>query len=167
MKLMDWLKKSSESKFNRFKERKNNFEKYIDVSSLKYYKKKKRDFKNNPNFFNDYKNLSLVLIHCLLKRTNVIFYTAEYDALINVMNWVESTTQELTFKDFIIKKLGREGRRKIGSGKYQFNFKVKRLDFLKLNKNLLADFLARDWKKGGFYFKIKFWDDKKRNILKF
>ena len=63
------LNVAKNKKINIFGEKKNLYQKYLDKSIINFLRKKRKVIKKSyNNYFNDYKNLSLILIYCLLKK---------------------------------------------------------------------------------------------------
>lgn len=158
MRIMDKVVKSKNNTINTFGETKTDFEKTIDKSFFISFKKKKQAIKTNPEkFFNDYKNLSLALIYCLLEQKNVTLVTADHDMVANFYTLIEAISQELTFKKIILDKLDANEKRVIMNGR-KITYYIDKKEFDKTEDGIRADILNHDWKKGGFYFRVKFWD---------
>ena len=105
-----------------------------------------------------------ILIHTLLNRQNITFVTSDHDSIAYLFNWVDSISQELVFKQMIIKRLGDKEKRQLLAGK-KFTFFLDYKEFSELNEGTRRDILNYDWKKDGFCFRIKFWDNKNKKYF--
>lgn len=158
MKIMNNVVKSKNNIMNIFGETKADFEKTIDKSFFISFKKKRQAIKTNPEkFFNDYKNLSLALIYCLLEQKSVTLVTADHDMVANFYTLIDAISQEVTFKKIILDKLGGNEKREIMDGR-KITYYIDKKEFDKTEDGIRTDILNHDWKKDGFYFRVKFWD---------
>lgn len=155
---------SNKTKLNVFGEEKSSWEKYLDKSFLEQYKKKNRIItKSKDNFFNDYKNLSLILIYSLIYKSNVTFYTADIDVFNNLFTWVDSMAHQLSFKNIILDQIGEDGKKRMMNDEKLVVF-VNFDDFKTKCNGMLSDLLSNDWKKKRFSIEIKFWDMEKQKF---
>jgi hypothetical protein len=138
---------------------------YIDNAFLSRIRKNREVIKKyHNNYFNDYRNFSLMMLYCLLYERNVCFYTSDQDAIANLYIWVESIIQQITFKELIQKRLNKvtkeENIKFYSKDRKRLTFFVDYEEFKMQEDILRNDLLSGDWKKSYFQFKIKFWDIK-------
>lgn len=142
-------------------EQKKEWENYLNTSFLSRLRKRQSIKYKGKSFFNDYKNLSLILIYTLLNRTNSYFYTADIDIFCDLYTWINSMAHQMTFKTLLLEQMGEEGNLDILENKklvFYINFK----EFKKKCNDLLGDMIVDNWKKKRFTLYIRYWDQKKQ-----
>lgn len=161
--------KGHKNQINKLGKKKSDWENYLDVSFLRRLKKRK-SIKNKKNlFFNDYRNLSLILIYTLLNKTNSYFFTSDIDVFCDLFSWLDSMVHQLTFKTILLNQM-KEGGKKDLLKRKKLVFYINFNEFKKQCNDLLGDSLADNWKKKRFSLTVKYWDQKKQkfyNELKF
>lgn len=153
--------KGHENKFNKLGKKKDDWENYLNSSFLSRLKKRKNKKNKGGTFFNDYRNLSLILIYTLLYRRNVYYYTADIDIFCDLFSWLDSMSHQLTFKTMLLNQMRDEGKMALLKKK-KLVFHLDYNEFKNQCYSLLADFSVDNWKKKRFSIFIKYWDTKKQ-----
>jgi hypothetical protein len=141
-----------------------NFINSVNFKSLK--KKREAVKKNDPHYLNDLRAMSSALIYSLIYRKNVTFVTADTDHVSLMSNLIETLTQQMTFRTFILKRLSEDHKRRLIKGDRAI-FKFNTFDFVKSREGLEGDMQEGSWRKSSFCFKIKFWDTTKQKYRSF
>jgi hypothetical protein len=136
---------------------------YLDASFLARLKKRKSIHKKEKYFFNDYRNLSLILISTFLNKKSTCFITSDIDVFCDFYTWLDSMAHQLTFKEKILTFLKEDGKKNLFKNKKLISY-INFSDFKESCDGLLGDFLSDDWKGDGFEFVIKYWDPKREEF---
>lgn len=159
---MNKVNNNFKEKFNAFGKKKDDYEDYINKSFIRIFRKKRKILQGeDENYFNDYKNLSLIFIYTLLNKTNTTFITSDFDVFYNIITWTESICNHLTIKHLLLSRLKQEGMHRVMKGE-KITYHIKYKKFENFYNELFDDFRNRDWKKDSFSIKIKFWDTTKQ-----
>lgn len=153
--------KGHENQFNKLGKKKKDWENYLNESFLNRLKKRKSIKNKSSSFFNDYKNLSLILIYTLLYRRNTYFFTSDIDVFCNLFTWVDSMAHQMTFKTVLLNKMEEKYKMELLKDK-KLVFYINHNEFDKQCTNILGDLLEDNWKKKRFSLFIKYWDPKKQ-----
>ena len=120
-------------------------------------KKREAIRKEDKNYFNDLKSLSLALLYCLQRKKNVTFITSDSDFLSIIFDLFATVIQQSTFSMKILPSLDDEKKRDLLKKK-RLPFFLDSFEFIKHMENYTADVYADNWKKDYLIFKIKYWD---------
>lgn len=153
--------KAHKNQINKLGNKKSEWENYLNASFLKKIKKRKSIKSKGDLYFNDYKNLSLILIYTLLNKTNSYFFTSDIDIFCNLFTWIDSMAHQLTFKTILLNQMGEEGKKELLKNK-KLVFYIKFDEFKKRCDALLGDLLDDSWKKKTFGLFVKYWDQRKK-----
>jgi len=140
---------------------------FIQSANFKSLKKKREAIKkNDPNYFNDLRCMSLALIYCLINKKNVTFVTADVDHINLLSNLTETLSQQQAFVYFTLSQLGEEGKKRLLKGD-KTTLSLPTFDFIKMREELEGDMYDASWKKDSFCFKVKFWDQDRQKYRSF
>lgn len=120
-------------------------------------KKREAIRKDDKNYFNDLKSLSLALLYCLQRKKNVTFITSDSDFLSIIFDLFATVIQQSTFSMKILPSLDDPKKRDL-MNKKRITFFLDSFEFVKHMEKYTADVYADNWKKDFLIFKIKYWD---------
>jgi hypothetical protein len=136
-------------------------------SELKFHRKKRKAIReNDPNYFNDLRSFSLMLLYCLVKRENVTFYTSDSDAKNLFFTLTEAIAYQCALTAEILSLLSDDVKKHILSGESQ-TFFVDPLKLAEKRMGFLGDIYSDNWKKRSFMFKIKYWSLEEKRYYSF
>jgi len=137
--------------------------KIIDAAYHRSLKKKRKSYRQE-NYIHDSKNIALSFLYAILNKSNVTVVTADYDLVYHSLNLVDHIIQQMAFMHFILIDTTEDEKKLIASGRQVIKY-VDKKKYDDLELGLRLDVLARDWKKGGKKFEVKFWHTKKQKYF--
>ena len=155
--------KGHENKTNKLGKEKTDWENYLNASFLNRIKKRKSLKNKGEVYFNDYRNLSLILIYTLLNKNNSYFFTSDIDVFCNLFTWLDSMAHQLTFKTILLNQMKEEGKKDI-LNRIKLVYFIKFDEFKKQCDDLLGDLSVDGWKKKRFSLTINYWDKEKQKF---
>lgn len=126
-----------------------------NISNLS--KKRSAIRKDDKNYFNDLKSLTLALLYCLQRKRNVTLVTSDSDFLNLIFDIFSTVIQQSTFNVKILPLLDDDKKRDL-MNKKRHTFFLDSFEFVKYMENYMADTFADNWKKDFLIFKVKYWD---------
>jgi hypothetical protein len=156
--IMDGLKKGAESSLDAKGNPKSLLSKHMDKGAYQYFKKKIAN-RDSENLLNDYKNISLSILYCVLNKRNTVLVTSDRDILAIVLVLAESLAQNFVFPHFYLKTLSDQDKKELLQGN-KLNHSIKLSEFEEYYEGVLGDILNPYWQKDHVSFKIRFWDDR-------
>jgi hypothetical protein len=166
--LINKFQQGAKNEENIFLEKKSDLERHIDNSAVNAIRKKNKAI-NKPyeNKANDFKNLSLILLYCLLEKKNTTLITSDSDYIAALLDWEEAVSQQLCFKQIVLEYIGNlsdDDKKEFYKGRRLMIF-VNWEEFYKKFHGIRQDLLAHGWKKSYFSFKLKYWDKEKKKYF--
>jgi hypothetical protein len=127
-------------------------------------KKARRSFRDrHPAFIRDIKSLALALYYALSSRQNAVYYTADGDVPPLLLKWLDSMATEVTLRNLVLARLGRENSRLIQrDGKIEILLEYE--EFVHAKQKLFRDFVNDQGKKKASRFSVKHWDVLQRKL---
>lgn len=153
------------NKFNKFGKEKNDWENYLNSSFLNRIKKRHSKKNKKERFFNDYRNLSLILIYTLLHRRNTYYYTSDIDIFCDLFSWFDSMAHQITLKRMLLDAMKETGGKGDILKRKKLVYYLGYNQFKKECEGMLASFLLDDRKKHRFNLYIRYWDPKKEKFF--
>ena len=139
-----------------------------DNSELRFLKKKRTAIKkSDPNYFNDIRSISLMLIYCLLKKKSATLLTSDVDLVELFFNLTESISAQSALKFTILPLLTDKHHKIISSGsKAEFTIDVK--DLTEKRVSIMHDIYShRENKTDIILFEIKYWSIKEQRYYNY
>mgnify|MGYP001560467979 CR=1 FL=1 len=135
---------------------------FLKKSHSKTLKKAKEAQKDkHPAYLRDVKSFALILYYALTARENVVYFTADSDAVTFKIRWLDSLSMRMCLTDAIYPQLNDQNKKEMLKGKI-LEFFIPYTDFVKRRETMFSNLLMTWWKKDGHSFKIKFWDKAER-----
>lgn len=155
--------KGHKNEFNKLGKKKGDWENYLNASFLSRLNKRKSLKNKGTLFFNDYKNLSLILVYTLLNRRNSYFFTSDIDIFCNLFTWIDSMAHQTALKIILLNQMKEEGKTELLKGK-KLVFYINYDEFKKQCDETLEYLLIDNKKKKRFNLVIKYWDKNKQKF---
>lgn len=128
-------------------------------------KKEKESLKDkHPALMNDIRSLSLALLYALMTRQNVVYYTADGDAVTHFIKWMDSISTQAALRHLIFIRLTRKKKRDLLRGQ-RLRFFLDYKTFLERREGIYRDLVSDFWKENGFRFTICYWDRAEKKLL--